>query len=453
MLIETKKNLEMPEATNFRENLDLIRNKPLEFHEKNFKTYGNYVKTKLMPSIYAYCIYHPDGIQHILKENQKNYKKPDFLLKIFKVVFGNSIFTSEGDFWLKQRRLAQPAFHKKRIEGLLDTIVKATEVTIEEWNKLEDGTVIDISHEMLKLTIRSLSKSLFSIDISSDSDVLGKSLRDGFNFINHKMNNMFTLPLWFPNQRNKLAKEALKNIDEVVTKIISSRKEDKKEYNDLLAMLLHAKDDESNEGMSLKQLKDEVVTLLLAGHDTTSAALSWTFLLLAQNKDKNNKLLSEIDSILKDSTLTLEKVNQLEYTKMCFEEAMRLYPPAWSLPRETIHEDVVGGYKIPPKSTIILSQSIIHRHSDFWEKPNEFYPEHFEMEKVKNRHPFAYFPFGGGARMCIGFQFAMLEAEVILSMLLNKFELELVPNQNIIPDTTFTLIPKDGIKFILRKRK
>lgn len=442
----------MPELLDFSVNAKKIKENPLNFYYESFKEKGDYVRVKVFPGMYMYMVFHPDGVQHILKDNQSNYKKTPIIVNNVKVLFGKGLFTNEGESWLKQRRLIQPAFHRKKIEQLVEQMAKAVEVTIEDWNKLPDNSEINISEEMTKLTIRILSTSLFSIDISSSSNVLGKALRDGFEYVNYKMNNMVSLPLWFPNERNKKTKKAILDIDNVINEIISSRINDKQEHNDLLDILLKARDEETNIGMTTQQLKDELLTMLAAGHDTTSAGLSWTFYLLAQNKDKKQKLFEEVDSIVND-TLTVDKLNNLEYTKMCFEEGLRLYPPAWGLARESINSDIIGGYEIKPKTLIALSQYTTHKHPDFWEKPYDFYPEHFESDKVKNRHPFAYFPFGGGSRVCIGMLFAMMESQIILSMLTKHFDFELVPNQDIIPDPTFTLIPKQGIKFIIKKRR
>lgn len=432
-------------------NIEQLTKNQLNFLTQTHQSHGDYIKYKLLPNMYMYGLFHPDAVQHVLQSS--NYRKPDFFYNSVRPLTGYGLFTSEGDAWLKQRRLAQPAFLKKKVEALTETVIKAIKEEINTWDEYQDNDVIDITRKMTKITLKTLSTALFSIDISNDANEMSLALRDALGYISKRMSNPMSLPIWIPTQANKDFAEDRKAIIAVVDKIIDSRRNSTESYNDLLDTLIKSKDDESGDMLDNTQLRDEMITMLIAGHDTTSAALSWTFYLLAKNKDKENILINEIDSVLGDREIELKDLEKLEYNRMVFEEAMRLYPPAWSLPREAIEDDVINGYQIKKKSTIMIAQYITHRHTDFWEKPLEFYPEHFEKSKVEKRHKFAYFPFGGGARMCIGKAFALLEAQLILACIMQKFSFALVDNKEVELDTTFTLIPKDGINLHIKKRK
>jgi cytochrome P450 len=435
----------------FNTNIKEINNNPLNFYAKIKEINGDYIKCKILPGFYMYALFHPDAVQHVLQST--NYRKPDFFYNAVRPLTGYGLFTSEGNTWLKQRRISQPAFLKKNVEKLSSILIKSIREELNNWDSFNDNEVIDISSKMITLTIKVLSNALFSLDISDESNELSVALRSAFEFVSKKMSNPMSLPIWIPTKTNKKFINDKKIIDSIVDKIIKTRRESKENYNDLLDTLINSKDNETGDMLNDNQLRDQMITMVVAGHDTTSAALSWAFYLLAKNKDKENILLNEIDSIVSNSDIDLKALEKMEYSKMVFEETMRLYPPAWGLPREAINDDSIGSYIIKKKIPISLSQYITHRHSDFWERPLDFYPEHFTKESVENRHKFAYFPFGAGSRMCIGKIFAMLEAQLILIHIMQRFTFDLINNDEVIPDPTFTLIAKGGIKLRIKKRK
>jgi cytochrome P450 len=439
-----------PKGHFFTGSISGIMSDPLNFYTKMQKEHGDYIKYQLFPKMYMYGLYHPDAVQHVLQKS--NYRKPDFFYGATRIFFGMGLFTNEGDSWLKQRRLAQPAFNKKRLEDLSRSMVESIQSTIKEWENYPDGQEINFSEKMMKLTLKVLSTSLFSMDISDSANQFGKALRGGFEYVNYKMNHPLTVPLWVPTSTNKNFFEDRSIIHKVVDEIITARRKEKKDYGDLLDMLINARDDDSGEIMNDQQLRDEVITILVAGHDTTSAALSWTFYLLSQNPEQKKYLLDEVDSVLSGRIPGFADLEKLNYTKMVFEESMRLYPPAHGLPRESTEDDEINGYLIRKKIPIALSQHVTHRHPEFWEKPNDFYPEHFARENVEKRHKFAYFPFGGGSRMCIGLHYAMVEAQLIIDSLLQRFDFELAKDQIVVPDPTFTLMPKNGIRMHLKRK-
>jgi cytochrome P450 len=429
-----------------------IRENQLKFFNRIWKEYGDLVRSRILPNYSFYLAAHPSYAEHILSTHQEIYAKPDIVNKPMNLMMGKSILTSEGDFWLKHRRLMQPAFHMKHLANLAGVMVNSTEAFIQEWENKPDGEVIDIATETLRLTLKIAGQTLFSKDISDEDSVLGKSFREGFEFINYKMNNLITEPLWIPTARNLRFRRAKETLDTLVLGIINSRRQNPIESHDLLSMLMAARDEETGEGMSDRQLQNEVITLLVAGHETVASGLAWTWFVLAERQDIAENLQSELVRVLSASNLTFEKLPQLEYTRRVFDEILRLYPPVWGMPRTAQQDDEIGGYFIPKGSLITPGAFMIHRHPDFWENPDEFNPDNFLPENVEKRAKFAYFPFGGGQRICIGKSFALMEATIIIALISQRFRLELVPNQTIEIDPTFTLRPKYGIKVKLWRR-
>ncbi len=426
---------------------------PLSFYTGNRADYGDYVRVKSMPGFDFYTLTYPTAIEHVLQTHQKNYRKPDFFLKPTVLLFGNGIFTSEGDFWIKQRRLSQPAFHRDHIGAMAAVIVQCVEKMLASWDAKPDGTQIDLQHEMVYLTLSVAGRTLFSTDLADHATDVGLAVREAFEVLNHRMNTYpFVFPLWVPTSDNKQFKRAKGILDSVISKIISARRTDSEVHHDFLGMLMAARDEESGLGMSDEQLKDEVLTLLVAGHDTVAASLAWTWILLSKNPQVRSQLHDELKSVLDGRSPELADSARLPYTRMIFDEALRLYPPAWGQPRQSIEEDVIDGYYLPKNAFVSLNQYTTHRHPEFWERPEEFDPERFTPEKIKSRPKFSYFPFGGGARVCIGQNLALLEAQLAIATIAQRYQIDLSPGQNIIPDPTFTLIPKGLVAATITRR-
>ncbi len=430
-----------------------IQENVLNFYNLMWKQYGDLVRLPIMPNYSAYLFAHPSYAEHVLSSHQELYSKPDVVNKPLNLMMGESILTSEGDSWLKNRRLMQPAFHMKQLANLADVMVSCTESFLQEWENKPDGEVIDIAEETLRLTLKIAGQTLFSKDISDEDSVLGQAFRTGYEFVNYKINNLWTEPLWIPTLRNRHFRKAKQTLDNLVLDIINSRRQNPTERNDLLSMLMSARDEETGEGMSDKQLQNEAITLLVAGHETVASGLAWTWYLLAEHPDIADKLRSELREVLNGSNPSFEKLPQLKYTRRVFDETLRLYPPAWGMPRYPKEDDEINGYLIPKDSIVTVGAFMIHRHPEFWENPDTFNPDNFLPEKVNQRPKFAYFPFGGGKRICIGQNFALMEATIIIALIGQRFKLELLPNQNIEIDPTFTLRPKNGIKVKVWKRK
>ena len=433
--------------------IKMLKSDPLNFYMGNRAQHGDYVRIKTLPGFDFYTLTHPSAIEHVLQTHQKNFHKPDVFLRPAILLFGNGIFTSEGDFWMKQRRLSQPAFHRNHIGAMAKTIVQCVEKMLSSWDAKPDGAEIDLQHEMVHLTLSVAGRTLFSTDLTGFATDVGQAVRESFEVLNHKMSNYpFIFPLWVPTSDNIQFKRAKGILDSVITGIISERRKGSDSHHDLLGLLMAAKDEETGQGMSDDQLKDEVLTLLVAGHDTVAASLAWTWILLSKHPQIRSQLYDEVKSVLDGRAPELGDSERLPYTRMIFDEALRLYPPAWGLPRQSFEEDVIDGFYLPKNSFISLNQYTTHRHPEFWQRPEEFDPERFAPDKVKQRPKFSYFPFGGGSRICIGQNLALLEAQLAIATIAQRYQIDVLPGQNIIPDPTFTLIPKGLVRATIKRR-
>ena len=310
---------------------------------------------------------------------------------------------------------------------------------------------VDIAQEMMHLTLRIVAQALFSTDVAQDAPTFAQAFNKANVFLGKYLSFPFP-PLQVPTPPNRRFHADLKILDEVVYQIIRERRQTKEDKPDLLAMLLSAVDEETAEGMTDLQLHDEVLTLLLAGNETTAMALAWAWYLLAQHPEVEARLAAELETTLAGRTPTLEDLPRLPYTQMVLEETMRLYPPAWFLMRKAIHEDTIGGYTIPANTFISYSAYTLHRHPDFWDTPERFDPERFTPERSANRPRFAYLPFGAGPRLCIGNSFAMLEGQLILATVAQRYRFTLVPGHPVTPEPALTLRTRSGVLVTTRRR-
>jgi cytochrome P450 len=306
---------------------------------------------------------------------------------------------------------------------------------------------------MMRLSLAIASTTLFGADISDGADEIGRAYREAFAFVSYRMNHPFSPPMWIPTARHRRFFRAKNLLDRVVLDLIARRRQDDKVHDDLLAMLMAAQDEDTRGGMTDKQVRDEALTLLTAGHETVGAALAWTWYLLAKHPEVQRSLHDEVVSILGGRPPSITDLPNLPLCRAVFEESMRHYPPAWGIPRESIGPDEIMGWHIPPKAALVLGQFLTHRHPDYWEQPDQFLPGRFLGKPPRNRPRFAYFPFGGGPRACIGSQFAMIEAQLVMATLILHYEMELLTDHPVVPDPTFTLRPKFGVKVMLRKQK
>lgn len=432
--------------------LSELQDQPIEYLAHMWREYGDLVRLPIIPGFTFYLAAHPDHAEHMLSTHQERYAKPDVFIKPMSLIQGQGLFTSEGKFWLKQRRLMQPAFHQKQLVNLHDVMLSCVQSLLYEWEDKPEGEVIDIAAEMTRLTLKIVSSALFSVDISDETDSLGQAFRTALAYVYYRMNTPLALPVWIPTPQNLKFRQAKQTIDSVVLEIIRSHRQDPTNKYDLLSMLLAAQDEDTGEGMSDRQLQNEVITLINAGHETTATALAWTWYLLGTHPDVMAKMQDEVKTVLNGSSPTVEKLPQLQYSRQVFEESLRLCPPGLGQPRVALEDDELQGYFIPKGSIFNIAHYFIFRHPEFWENPDQFDPDRFLPEKVNQRPKFAYFPFGGGQHICIGKSFALMESTIILAAIAQRFHIELVPHQPIEIDPRFTLRPKYGVKVTVRKR-
>jgi len=394
----------------------------------------------------VYFVSHPDYIEQVLVTQNRKFIKGR-ILRANKRLFGNGLLTSEGDFWLRQRRLVQPAFHRGRIASYADTMVRFTERLLEEW---KDADQRDIHVEMMRLTLQIVAKTLFDADASGDARQVGHAL-EAIMELNSDFRKLIMTPPWLPTPRNIRAALATRKLNKIIYRIIEQRRASGRDTGDLLSMLLHAQDEDGSR-MNDRQLRDEAITLFLAGHETTANALSWTWWLLAQNPGVEARLHRELASVLGGRAPALDDLPALPYTNQVLTESMRLYPPAWGMARLAIEDAEIGGYTIPRGSGVSLAQWVVHRDPRWFDAPEEFRPERWDGDLLKRLPRFAYFPFGGGPRQCIGNSFATMEAALVLATIAQRFRIRLVPGQAVVPMPTITLRPRHGIRVTLESR-
>jgi cytochrome P450 len=427
--------------------LDLMR-KPIPFLMKTFAQYGDVVHYRVLNS-HVYLIAHPDGVQHVLQGNHRNYDKSSFDYQLLKRQLGEGLLTSDGPLWLRQRRLIQPVFHRNRVAALGDMMTDITLEMLEQWDApAREGRPFDVAAEMMRLTLRIVGRALLSLEMGAQADTVARSvttLNEAFG----EFNLIDVFAPFIPTARSRRLKAAVGTLDAIVYGIIAERRRTDVDQGDLLSMLLAARDEETGEGMSDQQLRDEVLTLILAGHETTANALAWTFYLLSQNPEAECKLGAEVREVLSGRAPTSADLANLNYTRMVIDESMRIYPPAWAVSRAATEDDEIGGFRIPKGAVVTPSQFVTHRHPGFWEEPERFDPERFTPERSERRPRFAYFPFGGGPRLCIGNTFALTEAGLVLAAVAQRYRLRLMPGHPIEMQPLVTLRPRYGVRVIL----
>lgn len=427
-----------------------LRN-PLEVISENIARYGDTYTFHLGGVQKGIMSARPEVIQHVLQKNHRNYSKSPIHFDKLARFLGNGLLTSDGDYWLRQRRLIQPGFHRKRLEGLAAVMNGEIARFLE---RLEEKTavnpVIDMSQAMMELAFRVVARSLFSADLQEEKLLeLSTNITELQAFIIRLIRQPY-LEWWFKlSGKTDEHLQMAQRSRSVVADIIRQRRQSNASHDDLLQMLLDARYEDSGESMTEEQLIDESLILFVAGHETTANALAWTWHLLSQHPGVMQRLRDEHQSVLAGRLPAFHDLPSLEYTLQVIEESMRLYPPAWITDRVAIEADEVDGVPIPAGAMIALSIYGAHHSAALWQEPEKFRPERFSKENKASRHPYAYLPFGGGPRLCIGNSFALMEMQLILVLMLRRFELEAVPGQTILPQALITLRPKYGLKMKL----
>jgi cytochrome P450 len=425
---------------------------PLTLFLESRARYGDVVRFKFGPFDY-YLVNDPNVVKHVLVDNPKGYVKSRNYLGL-KVVLGEGLLTSEGDHWRRQRKLSQPAFHREKLAGFASMMSMATRDMLTRWKDEDEKGAFCIHAEMMRLTFRIVGLTLFSSDVDGDAKKVGEAMEVAMHWANDYAESMFRIPPSIPTPANVRFRRAKKTLDDVVFRLIADRRKTAQKSgdygDDLLGMLMGSTEEGSEAGMDDRQLRDEIITMILAGHETTANLMSWTFHLLSKHPDVERRVREEAVRVLGDRDPVLEDVKALEYTRMVLDEALRLYPPAWVFERQAIVADQLGDYRIEPGAIIGLCPYVLHRHPDHWENPEGFDPERFRPDRAEKRARYAYLPFGGGPRTCVGNHFAMMETQILLAMIVRDQRLELEPSHKVVVDPVITLRPKTGI--MVRRR-
>ncbi len=405
-----------PRARPLVGNLPEFARDPLGFLTSCAREYGDVVAIRLgqWP---GRVISHPDLAEELFITHNRSFVKHRFFWRHVEALFGQGLLTSEGDFWLRQRRLAQPAFHRERIAAYARVMIELAEKTGDTW---QAGQTRDIHHEMMELTLRIVVRTLFAVDAPNDVAEFGGAVDLAIKEIAARFRRPFRIPDAVPTPGNLRYRRALRQIDEFVHRIIAERRRDRSDRGDLLSMLLAVRDEDGT-SMTDQQVRDEAVTLFLAGHETTAITLTWVWMLLSQHPEADARLAEELDLVLGRRLPTPADVSRLAYTQAIVQEGMRLYPPAWVIGREAVAPCDIGGHHIAVGMTVFVSPWVIHRDPRYYERPDEFSPERWLGDARSKLPRYAYLPFGAGPRLCIGNAFAMTEATLILATLAQRF--------------------------------
>lgn len=422
---------------------------PLSFFSDNLIKYPEIFSSRLL-NFSAFVINKPEYVEHVLTHNQKNYYKGE-KYGILRYLAGKGLVTNDGESWLRQRRMIQPYFYHQNLSNMVAVMADETQSMIQRHfceNKL------NVSKEMGKLTISIVGKAMFGTDAEGKID----AIRTEMDIYQKIGNILLRIPFQLPENTPEFPllirmKRAIQRLDKIVMDIIKKRRINQERKGDLLDLLMDAQDEDSSDRMSDKQLRDEVLTIFLAGHETTLLALSWTFYLLAHHPEVRNKAFKEVKKVWKkDQPFTLERYKELSYLENVINESMRLYPPAYIITRKALAEDYIGDYYVPAKKDVFINVYGIHRHLKYWKDPNSFIPERFETFSLKGMNKYLFLPFGGGPRYCLGSTFSMLEMKIVIASVLRIFDFTPEDERPIKPNPLITLKPEKDIIINLKKR-
>jgi cytochrome P450 len=412
------------------------------------REYGDIVFFRFL-GVPACFVNRPDYIESVLVTQNNNFvKSKDY--RAMRRVLGNGLLLSEGEFWRRQRKLIQPAFHQERIATYAEIMVGYTLRMLASW---KDGQTLDIHEAMMRLTLSIVAKTLFDADVSREAEDVDAALTVLMGKFLRQAGMALLLPKWVPLPTSHLLKHAVGRLDNVIYRIIEQRRASGQMSRDLLSMFLQAHDDEGI-GMTNRQLHDEIMTLFLAGHETTANVLSWTWFLLGQNPAVEEELIEELQRVLGGRVPTPADLPRLIYTDMVLRESMRLYPPVWVIGRRALAPFRLGEYELPADTNVLISQLIMHKDARYFPEPERYDPDRWSAGDLRGASlpRFAYFPFGGGPRVCIGAGFGMMEAALLLATIAQQFRIQIAPGQKVSRQPTVTLRPRNGIPVTLKRR-
>jgi cytochrome P450 len=409
-----------------------------------WRQHGDVVRFKV--KFTAYLLAHPDHVKHVLQDNHKNYPHPQFMSEGFSHVTGNGLVASQGDYWLRQRRMCNPVFSRQRTAQFSSVMTETTAERLDRWKGHADRREpLDIRIEMLHLALDILAKAMFGANWSGVSATIVPAAATQLEHVYRRLQTFINIPEWAPLPSMRRFVAGRRTIDDFVYRLIAERRASTADATDLVTTLIRARDEETGETMTDQQVRDEVMSAIIAGHETVSTGLTWIWYLLSRNPDPARRLRAELQEVLGGRTPTVQDLPKLPYLGMVVDEGLRLYPPLWVNARTPLEDDEIGGYHIEKGAFILLSEYVVHRHPDFWENPEGFDPERFTPERSAGRHRWSYVPFGGGPRKCIGMAFALAEIQLIVAMVCQRYRLDLVPGHPIALDPGITLRPKYGM--------
>ena len=420
-----------------------FRRDQLGFYEACARDYGDFVETKMGP-FRVFLVYHPDAIEELFVTRNRDFIKSRGV-RLLRPVLGDGLLLSEGDTWLRQRRLVQPAFHRKRVAEYGETMVEFAERHTAVW---KDGETIDVNAEMMELTRVIVAKTLFGAEVEDDARQFSRAMDVLMHELGARLKGFTVLPYWVPTPGNVRSRRELRRLDALVHRIIAARRASPPDRGDLLSMLLQAQDADDGTRMTARQVRDEVTTIFMAGHETTAVALSWTWYLLARHPEVEERLAEELSEVLDGRPPSVADLPRLKYAEMVVTEAMRLYPPAYGLGRQAVRATEIAGHAVAPRDIFVAPTWAVHRDPRWFDEPAAFRPERWAGDLAQRLPRFAYFPFGGGPRQCIGNGFAQMEAVLLLATIARRFRLSLVPGQRVTPTPYVTLRPEPGIRMV-----
>lgn len=435
-----------PKGTPLGGSLRAFMTRRLDFFLDVAHTYGDLASFRFGPRR-IYLASHPDLIEQVLVTDAKYYLK-HFGARMYKPVLGNGLVTSEGDFWLRQRKLAQPAFLKNRVLSYAPVMGELARRMLASWRP---GELVDVHFEFSNLTSAIALKTLFGLDDHADREQFVEALRAAFFMLSEKFRSLVRIPAWVPTPRNRRLRRAVAHLDRVVNGFIAEGRSRKEPGDDLLSRLIGAEDEDGSR-MTDRQLRDEAMTLYLAGHETTALTLSWSWYLLSQHPRVEEKLVAEWRRVLGGRTPTPDDLPNLPYTDAVITEAMRVYPPVYLIGREATCDLELGGYRVKRGTTVFMSQWVNHRDPRYFPEPEKFLPERWEDGLAKRLPKYAYYPFGGGPRVCIGNTFALMEAAILLAAVGQRYRFTLTDDAVIDVNPQITLLPAYGIPAVLEMR-
>jgi len=423
-----------------------MRRDPLRYFVDLMLQYGDVVRFRIGPAAVV-MLNHPDAVRHVLQDNHRNYHKSRFYEPV-RPLLGQSIFLAEDEAWLSQRRIAVPSFGGPRFAPMAEAVASAARDLLDRWDAMPSG-VVAVMPEMMRVTMDAVTRAFFGLDLTGEHEVL----HEAFTVILRHTERRVWSPLPLPARLDALLhpeyREAMAALDGVVQRLIEERKESPREGDDLLTALIAAHGDRNDGG---RLLRDEIVSMIAAGHESTACALAWTLCLLSRHPEVGRLLREEVDRELGQRVPDLSDLSRLVYTRAVFEETMRLYPPVWTISRRAIAEDKVGDTVIPADTTVMLCPYAVHRNPQHWHNPEGFDPARFLPGGEGARRRYAYFPFAAGPRACLGLRFAMMEAQIILAMIAQRYDLALMPGEAITPEPMVTLRPASGTRMRLEQR-